>query len=288
MATAERRLELAAGDGLREQLLANLPVTERRLEPAEIATVVLEGGEGAPVVLLHGPGEFAATWLRVIPDLAATHRVVVPDLPGHGASGLPEGPLDAERALAWLGELIEQTCDSPPALVGHLLGGSLAARFAADNRSRISRLVLVDGYGLARLRPAPSFALGLIGFMARRPSLREQMEGRLEQLEAYALERARTPAMKKALRSLMPQLGMRPIPAADLARISVPTTLIWGRHDLQVGVRVAEAASARYGWELHVIEDAADDPAVEQPEAFLDALEAALAGSDEREQRRTA
>jgi len=288
MATAERRLELAAGDGLRERLLANLPVTERRLEPAEIATVVLEGGEGAPVVLLHGPGEFAATWLRVIPDLAATHRVVVPDLPGHGASGLPEGPLDAERALAWLGELIEQTCDSPPALVGHLLGGSLAARFAADNRSRISRLVLVDGYGLARLRPAPSFALGLIGFMARRPSLREQMEGRLEQLEAYALERARTPAMKKALRSLMPQLGMRPIPAADLARISVPTTLIWGRHDLQVGVRVAEAASARYGWELHVIEDAADDPAVEQPEAFLDALEAALAGSDEREQRRTA
>jgi hypothetical protein len=39
---------------------------------------------------------------------------------------------------------------------------------------------------------------------------------------------------------------------------------------------------------MHMIEDAADDPAVEQPEAFLDALEAALAGSDEREQRRTA
>jgi pimeloyl-ACP methyl ester carboxylesterase len=119
-------------------------------------------------------------------------------------------------------------------------------------------------------------------------TLRERMDGRLEELEAYALDRARTPAMKKALRTLMPQLGMRPIPAADLDRITVPTTLIWGRHDLQVRLRVAEAASARYGWPLHVVEDAADDPAVEQPEAFLDALEAALAGFDDREQRRTA
>jgi pimeloyl-ACP methyl ester carboxylesterase len=304
MATVEKRRDLAAGDGLREALLADLPVTDRRLEVAGIETALLEGGEGTPVVLLHGPGEFAATWLRVIPQLAATHRVVAPDLPGHGASGLPAGPLDAERALAWLGELIERTCDSPPALVGHLLGGSLAARFAADNGSRISRLVVVDGYGLAPLRPAPSFALGLIGFMARPTersqgrlmracmndlqTLRERMDGRLEELEAYALDRARGPAMKKALRALMPQLGMRPIPEADLERITVQTTLIWGRHDLQVRLRVAEAASARFGWPLHVIEDAADDPAVEQPEAFLDALEAALAGFDEREQRRTA
>jgi pimeloyl-ACP methyl ester carboxylesterase len=42
---------------------------------------------------------------------------------------------------------------------------------------------------------------------------------------------------------------------------------------------VAEAASARYGWPLHVIEDAADDPPIEQPEAFLRALRAALAHS---------
>ena len=304
MATVEKRREPAAGDELREALLADLPLAERRLEVAGIVTAVLEGGEGTPVVLLHGPGEFAATWLRVIPQLAATHRVVVPDLPGHGASGLPEGQLDAGRALAWLGELIEETCDAPPALVGHLLGGSLAARFATENGSRISGLVLVDGYGLAPLRPAPSFALGLIPFMARPTersqrrlmracmndldALRERMDGRLEELEAYALDRARGPAMKKALRTLMPQLAMRPIPAADLERITVPTTLIWGRHDLQVRLQVAEAASVRYGWPLHVIEDAADDPAVEQPEAFLDALEAALAGFDDREQRRTA
>jgi pimeloyl-ACP methyl ester carboxylesterase len=62
----------------------------------------------------------------------------------------------------------------------------------------------------------------------------------------------------------------------DLERIAIPTTLIWGRHDLGVRLSVAEAASARYGWPLHVIENARDDPAIEQPEAFLEALRAAL------------
>ena len=63
-----------------------MPVTERRLEFAGISTAVLEGGDGPPVVLLHGPGEYAAKWMRVIPDLVTTHRVVAPDLPGHGTT----------------------------------------------------------------------------------------------------------------------------------------------------------------------------------------------------------
>jgi pimeloyl-ACP methyl ester carboxylesterase len=69
------------------------------------------------------------------------------------------------------------------------------------------------------------------------------------------------------------------IPPADLARIAVPTTLIWGRHDLATRLQIAEAASARYGWPLHVIENCADDPPIEQPEAFLVALRAALGSS---------
>src|SRR4029450_4128408 len=109
----------SAGDNTREQLLAELPVTDRRLQLAGISSAVLEGGEGPPVVLLHGPGEFAALWGRVIPDLVTTHRVVAPDLPGQGASGLPDGPLDHERVRMWLGELIERTCATPPAVVGH-------------------------------------------------------------------------------------------------------------------------------------------------------------------------
>ena len=79
-----------------------MPVTERRIELEGIPTAVLEGGAGPPVVLLHGPGEFAAKWFAVIPELVATHRVIAPDLPGHGASG-GGGAVDGERVLAVAG-----------------------------------------------------------------------------------------------------------------------------------------------------------------------------------------
>lgn len=291
----EQRDRRSVGDDAREQLLAAMPVTERRLQLAGVSTAVLEGGEGPPVVLLHGPGEFAAVWARVIPGLATTHRVITPDLPGHGASGLPDGPLNAERVLAWLGELIDRTCPSPPALVGHLLGGAIAARFASEHGDALSRLVLVDTFGLSWNRPSPRFALPLMAYLARPTErtrdrflekcfvdfdgLRGQLGDRFEPFAAYALEWARTKTAKAALRSLMPQFGMRAIPRDALARIAVPTTLIWGRHDLQTRLSVAESASARYGWPLHVIENARDDPCFEQPDAALHALRAGLGSS---------
>jgi pimeloyl-ACP methyl ester carboxylesterase len=281
-----------AGDDARERLLAGIPVTERRLSLAGVSTPVFEGGSGTPVILLHGPGEFAAKWLRVIPDLVLTHRVVAPDLPGHGASEVAAGPLDAGRVVAWLGELIDRTCTSPPAVVGHLLGGAIAARFASQRYEELSRLVLVNAMGLGRFRPSPQFALALISFLARpteRTSdrlwrrctidldgMREQMGERWESFEAYYLDRARTPSAKAAVRTLMGQLGVPPIPSSDLARLVVPTSLIWGRHNAGMRLRIAEAASTRYGWPLHVIENAADDPALEQPDAFLQALRIAL------------
>ncbi len=68
-----------------------------------------------------------------------------------------------------------------------------------------------------------------------------------------------------------------PLASEELSAITVPTSLIHGRHDQQVRLRIAATASQQYGWPLHVIEDAADDPAVEQPDAFLAALRAAVA-----------
>jgi pimeloyl-ACP methyl ester carboxylesterase len=289
---AQERDRRVAGDDARQRLLAAIPVTERQLPLAGIPTAVLEGGDGPPVVLLHSSGEFAALWMRVIPDLVTTHRVVVPDLPGHGASEMADGQLDTDHVVAWLDALIEHTCPSPPALVGHGLGGAIAARFAIAHPDRLSGLVLVDALGLDRFEPAPSFGLALHRFMEQPTEhtrdglfrqcfvdpdgLRQQLGQRWEPLAAYALDRARTPGIQAALGSLMPALGLTAIPPADLARIVVPTTMIWGRHDLQVQLPVAEVASARLGWPLHVIEDAGDDPALEQPEAFLRALHAAL------------
>ena len=84
---------------------------------------------------------------------------------------------------------------------------------------------------------------------------------------------------------LMRDLAVPTIPPADLARIAVPTTLIWGRHDPVVKLAVAEAASERYRWPLRVIEDAGDDPPIERPEAFVSAVRGALAGGGEEQGR---
>jgi FAD/FMN-containing dehydrogenase/pimeloyl-ACP methyl ester carboxylesterase len=267
---------------LRDQLLEGLPVAERRLTLAGADTAVLVGGDGPPIVLLHGPGGNAAHWAAVLGPLAATHRVIAPDLPGQGESA----SLEADRVLDWLGELIEQTCVTPPTLVGNALGGAIAASFAARHGDRLERLVLVDALGLREFEPTPEFGAALQAFMAE-PTLqtheglwrhcahdldrlRHELGGRWDSFAAYNLDRARTPSVAASLGDLMHRFGL---PATgDLERIGVDTSLIWGRHDLATPLTVAEAASARYDWPLHVIEDCADDPPVEQPEAFLDAL----------------
>jgi pimeloyl-ACP methyl ester carboxylesterase len=281
-----------AGDEHRERLHAGLPVTERRLQLAGVSTAVLEGGAGPPLVLLHGPGAYAAAWLRVIPELVPTHRVVAPDLPGQGASTVDQSRLDEDRVITWVGELIDSTCPSPPVVVGHLLGGAIAARFAADHGTRLSGLVLVDTFGLAPFGPSPAFGAALTGFLSQ-PSadtfdalwqhcsfdhdrVRRQLGERWDDLKAYALDLATTPAVAEGGRRLMELFAMPAIPPETLARIAVPTTLIWGRHDLATPLEVAESASAGYGWPLHVIEKAADDPTIDQPDAFLRALRTAL------------
>ena len=143
--------EVRAAEDARERLFVGAPVAERRLELAGISTAVLEGGDGSPLLLLHEPGSFTGHWMRVMPDLVRAHRVIAPDLPGHGASEVTEGELGGDRTLAWLGELIERTCPTPPALVGHLGSGSIAARFAAEHSDRLRSLVLVDSFGLGQV-----------------------------------------------------------------------------------------------------------------------------------------
>ena len=275
---------------LRRQLLAGLPVQERRLELAGISTAVLEGGEGPPAVLLHGPMGYAAHWMGLIPGLAQTHTVIAPDLPGHGESATGDGALDVSRVLAWLGALVERTCPTPPVLVGQLLGGAIALRFAIERGGRLERLALINTFGLAPLQPAPEFGQALMRYQSE-PSaathaglwrycafdldrLRERMGGRWKPFEAYNVERARAPAAQAAIQGLMQAFGFPAIAPRDLERIDVPTSLMWGRHDMATPLAVAEAASQRYGWPLHVIEEANDDPPVEQPEAVLRALRA--------------
>ena len=241
----------------REELLTGIPVTERRLQLAGVSTAVLEGGDGPPMVLLHGPSEFALVWLQVLPQLVRTHRVIVPDLPGHGASAIPDTGVDADWVLGWLGELVEETCPTPPVLVGRTIGGAIAARFAADRPGSLTHLVLVDALGLSAFEPAPRFGLAMQRFLSQPTAgtydrfmdfcafdldlVREQWGQRWAAYAAYAVELASTPRVQAAMGNLIGQFAATPIPPAELARINVPTTLIWGRHDLATPVEIAEA-----------------------------------------------
>lgn len=290
---ATNRPSPATDDPLRRRLLEGIPVAERRLEVDGLPTVVLEGGDGPPMILLHGPGEDAVNWRWVMGDLATHHHVVAPDLPAHGGTAVPEGALTPERCVAWLDDLVDRTCTSPPVIVGHVLGGALAARFAVEHGERARVLVLVDSLGLGPFRPSLKFVFGLLGFQIRPTErsyerfmrqcaydldgLRERVGRLWKDFASYNLALARSPK-SKAVGRMLRKVGLPRIPPDDLARIPVPTTLVWGRHDRANRLRVAEAASERFGWPLHVVDDAADDPARDRPEAFVAVLRKALEG----------
>jgi pimeloyl-ACP methyl ester carboxylesterase len=290
MAPKQRQEVAANPDLLAARLIEGLPLSTRRLDIAGVSTSVIEGGEGPPIVLLHGQGGFAEIMAGLIANLVGSHRVVAPDLPGLGRSEVRSGTLDGPGTVKWLGELIAKTCDQLPIVLGVSLGGSIAARFAVG--TEISKLILVDSGSLGRFRPPPSLLFALIRFM-RKPDrtsaermqrqiffdvarVREQMGDRLTVLQDYQIDRAKQPSVNTANRALLRKIGTKPIPDDDLRKIKAPVALIWGRHDRVNPLKHAERASSEFGWPLHVIENAGHIPMAEQPADFGAALRAIL------------
>jgi pimeloyl-ACP methyl ester carboxylesterase len=284
--------ETAAADRLAARLVEGLPVTTRRLDLAGVSTSLLEGGEGPPMVLLHGQGGFAEIMGGLIANLVGRFRVIAPDLPGMGRSVVHDCTLDAPGVVRWLGELIAKTCDQPPILLGVSMGGSIAARFAVERGDEVKRVILVDSGSLGPFRPPPSLLFALIRLI-RKPDragvqrmqrqvfynverVRSQMGDRLTALEDYQIDRAKQPSVNAANRALLRKMGTRPIPNEELGKIEVPVALIWGRHDRVMPLKYAERVSAKFGWPLHVIDDAGHIAMAEQPASFGAALRAIL------------
>ncbi len=107
------------------------------------------GGDGPPLLLLHGYPQTGAMWHRVAPTLAKTHRVIIPDLPGYGWSAAPApGPNHAPYNKRAMGEamvaLMEHLGHAHFSLMGHDRGGRASYRLALDHVGRVDKLVLLD------------------------------------------------------------------------------------------------------------------------------------------------
>jgi len=277
----------------RAQLLDGVPVTDRTLDVAGTSTPVLEGGTGSPIVLLHGIGGFAEEWACVVPELVSSHRVVVPDLPGLGRSRLGSATLDAATVVEWLRQLIDQTCAEPPTLVGHSLGGGIAARLAIAHPDTIQGVVLEDSSSLGRFRPALGLVVAIMRFGAR--PTRANHERFLRQVlfdpdrtaaewgdrwsasAGYDIELAADKSVSKASGELVRRIAARRISEESLASIKVPVALIWGTGDRLMKFRIGERVARAFDWPLYPIEECGHGPHIERPGPFVDALEMAIA-----------
>ena len=103
------------------------------------------GGEGQPLVLLHGLSSSSRIWDFVAPALASRFRVVAVDQRGHGLSDSPDSDYTFEEVGSDFAALIGAMGFERPALVGHSWGASVALYHAANHPADVRALVLVDG-----------------------------------------------------------------------------------------------------------------------------------------------
>ncbi|HEX8821913.1 MAG TPA: alpha/beta hydrolase [Archangium sp.] len=219
---------------------------------------VLEGGEGPPVVLLHGRGHAASMWWPLLPELVREHRVLAVDLPGFGCSSVPQGPpRTAEDGLRFFVEPVEEVLSTlapgPLTLVGHSLGGLVSLELALRGRVPVERLVLVDAMGLgpemaldARLyfrvgpeRVARVLGPKLFGRIAPLPDTPPNRRLMAMEYELMAVPGGR-PEATRAFNTLVPLMGGVFHRVGRLGEVKQPTLLLWGEHDTVLPVSLAE------------------------------------------------
>ncbi|MEM9598885.1 MAG: alpha/beta hydrolase [Acidobacteriota bacterium] len=231
------------------------------------------GGQGPEtLVLLHGLGNQAGTWLKVVADLQVRRRVVAVDLAGHGDSAPASGPITMDQSLEGLdGVLGAISPDRPVTLMANSFGGWVALRYAEAHPDRVSGLLLINGGGLR----------ADLGELTLLPQDRDQMR-RL--VRAMGPAWAREPA-GFVLDDLMERIHAGPTPrqidglrnddAVDdrLGAIDVPAQVLWGVDDgltpLEQGRRLADGLPNA---DFHTLEGCGHLPQQQCPRLLLQVL----------------
>ena len=287
----------------------------RRVRPTPRARLVtlhghqmsfIDSGTGPAVLFIHGLLGSHENWLHLVDRLDDAHRVVIPDLFGHGASAKPMGDYSIGAHAATLRDLIDHLGIERVTLVGHSLGGGIAMQFCYLFPERVERLVLVASGGLGRsvsplLRSATlPGAEWVLPVLASR-WVRERVEG----VGRFVVGHGWRPgsdasAAWRGFTSLSDAESRRAFLATTRAVIdpggqtvsakghlgegaSIPTLVIWGTRDHMIPAGHANRAPQIFPVaQIALFEGAGHFPHLEQPDRFVAVLSEFIRGQGER------
>jgi pimeloyl-ACP methyl ester carboxylesterase len=273
--------------------------------------------DGPRLVLVHGLGGSLTSWAAVGPQLARIARVIALDLPGFGRSpGSPRSvTLTANQVL--LHRFLVQVAGTPVILVGHSMGGTIAAMLSAQLPAITAGLIFVDPAVPWQFENQPGGRLlGLVGGLIDAASTPGQAGRQGRVMLGQALDRARAgykraaqvqsqaiernlaairariedgqvnSDMLAAAQSLTLTVGRRRQFAFMLTQISAPVLMLHGERDKFVPVSAARAtAQANPAWRLDIASGIGHWPMLEAPEwtanRIIDWLGAGGAGAVE-------
>lgn len=261
----------------------------------------LDSGSGPAVLFIHGLTGSSRNWAHLVNELNGDHRVLAPDLHGHGSSAKPMGDYSISAHAATLRDLLDQLGVDRVTLVGHSLGGGIAMQFCYLFPQRVERLVLVASGGFGRsvsplLRSAtlpgaewvlpviasgwvrgPGEAVGrALGKVGWRPSpdVTEAWRGFTSLANADSRR-----AFLATTRSVIDPGGQTVAANAHLPMaLEVPTLVVWGTRDRMIPSGHARAAHEAIPWSrVELFEGAGHYPQLDQPLRFAALMRAFMA-----------
>jgi pimeloyl-ACP methyl ester carboxylesterase len=267
-------------------------IPHRLLEVHGVPTFLYDAGDGPPVVLIHGYGDTADSWRRVVPGLLQRYRVVALDVPPFGRSGEPEAKRLLDFYRGFFPALLERLDVERATVIGHSLGGTVALHVAIERPDLVDRLGLVAPAGLGKTPPwwwhllagyptvwrtalaipSPLSPLiirqGLKRFLDWRlfhdPTKLEDDIHHLVQLHG---SRGDLDRLLKAGRCCIESYSGQLL--EDSRSIGVPIWMAWGRHDGLVPSEHALTFGRTHpAAAVHVLEDCGHYPHIELPGRF--------------------
>jgi pimeloyl-ACP methyl ester carboxylesterase len=250
-------------------------------------------GSGPALLLLHGIGDSSASWVPLLRPLAERFTVVAPDLLGHGESAKPRADYSVAAYANGMRDLLDVLGIDRATVVGHSLGGGVAAQLAYQHPTRVERLALVSSGGVARevspfLRFASTPAADVLLPLMRLPPARLATLAGIELLRRSGTDLGRDAeelgrvldalpdvaargAFSRTLRSVVDWRG-QVVTMLDRSYLTeaMPVLLVWGEHDAVIPVAHGHLAHAAMpGSRLEVFEEAGHFPHHQDPDRFL-------------------